>query len=104
MLLLVGLLPIKDLPLSLGKVDLAGQDRLRVDSQTSNISRGATAMMSAAWAVCQEYGLESPMGVIAGDIGTGAGSVEIYESGQRYYKMHPGGTAGSNRIGGIDNA
>ena len=78
MLLLVGPIPIRDLPFSLGHVEFTG-DGFRVDSQLLDVNRGTAAMMSAAYSICQEFGLESPMGVVAGDIGTRAGSVKIYD-------------------------
>ena len=78
MLLLVGPIPIKGLPLALGRVEANGQG-LMVGGHTLDVARGAAAMMSAAHAVCQEYGLESPTGVVAGDTGNGAGSAEIYK-------------------------
>jgi NAD(P)H-hydrate repair Nnr-like enzyme with NAD(P)H-hydrate dehydratase domain len=78
MLLLVGPIPIRGLPLSLGRINLVEQE-IKVDGQVLDVNRGTAAMMSAAFAVCQEFGLESPVGLIAGDIGTRAGSVKIYE-------------------------
>ncbi|MDY6836594.1 MAG: NAD(P)H-hydrate dehydratase [Thermodesulfobacteriota bacterium] len=78
MLLLVGPIPIRDLPLSLGRIEVT-EEGLRVDSQALDVNRGTAAMMSAAYTVCKEFGLEGPMGLVAGDIGTRAGSVRIYE-------------------------
>ena len=78
MLLLVGPIPIRDLPFSLGHVEFTGEG-FRVDSQLLDVNRGTAAMMSAAYSICQEFGLESPMGAVAGDIGTRAGSVKIYD-------------------------
>ncbi len=78
MLLLVGPIPIRDLPFSLGHVEFNGEG-CRVDGQLLDVNRGTAAMMSAAYSICQEFGLESPMGMVAGDIGTRAGSVKIYD-------------------------
>ncbi len=78
MFLLAGTVPIKGLPLSVGRIDLTEQG-ITVDSQVLDINRGTAAMYSAACAVCQEYGLESPIGMVAGDIGARDGSVKIYE-------------------------
>jgi NAD(P)H-hydrate repair Nnr-like enzyme with NAD(P)H-hydrate dehydratase domain len=36
-------------------------------------------MMAAACLICQEYGVESPVGLVAGDIGKRDGSEKIYE-------------------------
>ncbi len=78
MLLLVGTIPIKNLPLLVGRIELTTQG-LMIDSQFLDTSRGTSAMISAAYAICKEYGLESPVGMIAGDIGARDGSVKIYE-------------------------
>ena len=78
MLLLAGTIPIKNLPLSLGKVELTEQG-VMVDGQGLDINRGTAAMISTAYVICQEYGLETPMGLVAGDLGARDGSVEIYE-------------------------
>ena len=78
MLLLVGPIPIRGLPLSLGRIEVA-EEGLRIESQVLDVNRGTAAMMSAAYTVCKEFGLESPMGLLAGDIGTRGGSVKIYE-------------------------
>jgi NAD(P)H-hydrate repair Nnr-like enzyme with NAD(P)H-hydrate dehydratase domain len=52
---------------------------ISVDGQVLDINRGTVAMMASAVAVCREYGLEPPTAMIAGDIGTRRGSVQIYE-------------------------
>lgn len=78
MLLLVGTVPIKNLPLLVGRAELTAQG-LMVNNQVLEISRGTSAMFSAAYTICQEYGLEGPMIMVAGDIGARDGSVKIYE-------------------------
>jgi len=78
MLVLVGPIPIRDFPFSLGAVRMNGHD-ISVDGQVLDINRGTVAMMASAVAVCREYGLEPPTAMIAGDIGTRRGSVQIYE-------------------------
>ena len=42
------------------------------------INRGCEAMMSAACLICQEYGVENPVGLVAGDIGKREGSEKVY--------------------------
>jgi NAD(P)H-hydrate repair Nnr-like enzyme with NAD(P)H-hydrate dehydratase domain len=78
MLVLAGTIPIKDLPLLVGQAELT-KEGLRIDGQLLDVNRGTAAMMSAACALCQEYGLERPLCVTAGDIGARDGSVKIYE-------------------------
>lgn len=78
MLLLAGTIPDKKLPLSLGKVELTEQG-VMIDGQSLDINRGTAAMISTAYVICQEYGLEAPMGLVAGDLGARDGSVKIYE-------------------------
>jgi NAD(P)H-hydrate repair Nnr-like enzyme with NAD(P)H-hydrate dehydratase domain len=78
MLLLAGTIPVKNLPLSLGKVELTEQG-VMVDGHGLDINRGTAAMISTAYVICQEYGLEAPTVLVAGDLGARDGSVKIYE-------------------------
>jgi NAD(P)H-hydrate repair Nnr-like enzyme with NAD(P)H-hydrate dehydratase domain len=78
MLLLVGTIPIKNVPLSLGRIDLTEKE-VKLDGQVLDVNRGTAAMMAAACTICDVYALESPMGMVAGDIGASDGSTRIYE-------------------------
>jgi NAD(P)H-hydrate repair Nnr-like enzyme with NAD(P)H-hydrate dehydratase domain len=78
MLLLAGTIPVKDLPLLLGKIEFTEQG-IKVDDQILDINRGTAAMIFTAYMICREYGLESPTGIVAGDIGAGDGSLKIYD-------------------------
>ena len=78
MLVLAGTIPIKDLPLLVGQAKLT-KEGLHIDGQLLDVNRGTAAMMSAACVLCEEYGLEQPLCVTAGDIGARDGSVKIYE-------------------------
>jgi len=78
MLVLVGTIPIRNLPLLVGQAELTSEG-LFIDGQVLDINRGTAAMMSAACALCQKYGLQKPLCVVAGDIGARDGSVKIYE-------------------------
>jgi NAD(P)H-hydrate repair Nnr-like enzyme with NAD(P)H-hydrate dehydratase domain len=78
MLLLVGAIPIKGLPLSLGTISLA-QQGVTVNGRVLDIDRGTAAMITVVCTICLEFGLEPPKGLIAGDIGTRDGSRQIYE-------------------------
>ncbi len=78
MLLLVGAVPIRDLPLSLGTITLAGQG-VTVNGRVLDLDRGTAAMISVVCTVCEEFGLDKPVGLVAGDMGTRDGSLKIYE-------------------------
>ncbi len=78
MLLLAGTIPIKELSFLLGRTEISEQG-VKVDNQFLDINRGTAAMISAAYTVCREYGLESPIGMVAGDIGISDGSIKIYD-------------------------
>ena len=78
MLLLAGAVPIDKLPLLIGKIEVSGEG-VRIGGQDLAINRGCEAMMSAACLICQEYGVENPVGLVAGDIGKREGSEKVYE-------------------------
>lgn len=78
MLLLVGAVPADRLPLIIGPVSLTDRG-IKIDGHELPINRGNEAMMKAACLICQEYGVEPPMGMVAGDIGKREGSEAIYK-------------------------
>ena len=78
MLLLSGAIPIRDLPLLFGKITLT-EHGVAVDGQILDVDRGTPAMMMVTCLVCQELGLDNPVALVAGDIGTKGGSMKIYE-------------------------
>ena len=78
MLLIAGTLPIEDMPLTLGTVRAEGEF-LAVDGQRFSATQGTGAMISAALTTTDYLGLEAPQVLVAGDIGQGRGSQEIYE-------------------------
>jgi hypothetical protein len=77
MLLLVGAVPADRLPLIIGPVSLSERG-ITIDGHELPINRGNEAMMTAACLICQEYGVEPPVGMVAGDIGKREGSTAIY--------------------------
>jgi len=77
MLLLVGAVPADRLPLIIGPVSL-NERGIKIDGHELPINRGNEAMMKAACLICQEYGVEPPVGMVAGDIGKREGSTAIY--------------------------
>lgn len=77
MLLLAGSVPVRHLPLLMGPIEVTASG-IKIDGYELPINRGNEAMMTAACLICQEYGVEPPVGMVAGDIGTREGSIEIY--------------------------
>ena len=65
MLLLAGAVPIDKLPLLIGEIEV-NEQRVRIGGHDLPINRGNEAMMAAACLICQEYGVENPVGIIAG--------------------------------------
>lgn len=78
MILLVGAIPIRGLPLLMSRVSLSEQGVI-VDGRVLDIDRGTATMLTVVCTICQEFGLENPMGLIAGDMGTREGSMKIYD-------------------------
>ena len=78
MMLIAGTVPIEDMPLTLGKVSAEG-DYLLVDGRRIPCTQGTGAMVSAALSATDYLKLEAPQVLLAGDIGQGKGSREIYE-------------------------
>jgi NAD(P)H-hydrate repair Nnr-like enzyme with NAD(P)H-hydrate dehydratase domain len=78
MLLLIGAIPVKNLPLSIGSISL-NHEGFVMNGQVLDVDRGTAAMITVACTVCQEFGLENPTALIAGDIGTREGSLKIYD-------------------------
>ena len=78
MLLIAGTVPIKDLPLALGTVSTDGES-LIINGSRIPCTQGTGAMISAALATTNYLKLEAPQVLVAGDIGEGKGSQQIYE-------------------------
>ncbi len=78
MLLIVGTVPIKDLPLTIGEARVAG-DLLVVNDYNISCTQGTASMISAAVKTTEYFNINKPQVLIAGDIGDGRGSREIYE-------------------------
>jgi len=78
MLLLAGSVPVEHLPLLIGPIDITPSG-IKIDGHELPINRGNEAMMSAACLICREYGVDAPVGMVAGDIGKREGSIAIYK-------------------------
>ncbi|KUK32138.1 MAG: Sugar kinase [Thermoanaerobacterales bacterium 50_218] len=77
MLLIAGTVPTVELPFVSGKVEMQGNN-LFVEGYSLPCAQGTTAMVSAALAVTTYLNLEPPYVVLAGDLGSGEGSRQIY--------------------------
>jgi NAD(P)H-hydrate repair Nnr-like enzyme with NAD(P)H-hydrate dehydratase domain len=78
MMLIAGTIPRKDLPLVMGTVR-AEEDYLLVGGYHIPRTQGTGAMVGAALATTEYLKLEAPHALLAGDIGQGKGSREIYK-------------------------
>ena len=78
MILIAGTVPVKGLPLVVGRVGVEGE-ALIIGGYRIPDTQGTAAMTSAAQAATDYLRLASPQVVVAGDIGEGGGSREVYE-------------------------
>ncbi len=78
MLLLAGSVPVEELPLLIGPIEIT-EKGIKIDGHELPMNRGNEAMMTAACLICQEYGTDAPIGMVAGDIGKREGSIAIYK-------------------------
>ena len=78
MMLIVGTVPLKDLPLTIGKASAEG-DYLVVNGHRIPCTQGTSAMITAALVTTEYLKLEAPQVLVVGDTGQGKGSCEMYE-------------------------
>lgn len=81
MLVLVGTIPIEDLPLKHGfcKYEV---DKLTIGDhvfEEKYVTLGTTAMISAASTTCQALGIQEPYAVVIGDTGMGEGTMKMFK-------------------------
>ena len=77
-MLIAGTVPIKDMPLKLGKVSMEG-DFIVLDRERIPGTQGTGAMACAALAATTHLGIDSPYALLVGDIGEGKGSRDLYQ-------------------------
>ena len=88
MLGVVGTIPEEDFPLVVGPATL-GEGFLAVQGHQVPITRGTAALLATA-AVCLEaLGQPPPLAFLAGDIGMGQGSAQLYEYLSLNLAQHP---------------
>jgi hypothetical protein len=78
MMLLFGTIPNPEMPLTFGPVGRADDD-LVADGRRFSRTQGTGAMISAALAVTTHLGLQPPHVLVAGDIGSGKGTRDIFQ-------------------------
>jgi NAD(P)H-hydrate repair Nnr-like enzyme with NAD(P)H-hydrate dehydratase domain len=78
MMLIAGTVPIQDMPLRIGEVS-AEEGFLFVNGESIPCAQGTGAMISAALATTTHLGLDAPRVLLAGDVGKGTGSRELYQ-------------------------
>ena len=78
MLLIVGTVPFKEFPLTLGEVNLKGEI-LEIKNREVPATQGTGACIAAAAITLSYLKLENPYALLAGDIGDKEGSNSIYE-------------------------
>jgi hypothetical protein len=77
MLVTVGSVPVKDPSIKKGSTKVQGENLLIGDFSIP-ISAGTQTMIAAATVTCEALGLKAPYAVVAGDIGDGSGSDELF--------------------------
>jgi hypothetical protein len=78
MLAVVGTVPEQNFPLMAGEVNLEG-DSIRIGERRVQVNRGTPALLAAAIKAGQTLNLPPPFGYLAGDIGLGDGSRQLYD-------------------------
>jgi hypothetical protein len=77
MFAVVGTLPDESLPLVSAPVFLSGRGLL-LGEHAVPVNRGTAALLASAAKVCEFFGSDMPVACLAGDIGRGGGSREVY--------------------------
>ena len=79
MFLITGIVPYENFPLSLGKIELKNST-LRINNSELPIERGTAALILASLKVLEYFNKTPPLALLAGDIGKGGGSKNLYEA------------------------
>ena len=77
MLAIIGTVPDENFPLSIGRITLV-DDSLHINGKSIPVNRGTPALIGAAIKAGEIVGMENIHGFLAGDIGPGHGSRELY--------------------------
>lgn len=77
MFAIVGTVPDEDFPLVCGQARVSGKD-LIIESHCVAVNRGTPALLATAAKACGFFGTDLPVAYLAGDIGRGNGSRQVY--------------------------
>jgi NAD(P)H-hydrate repair Nnr-like enzyme with NAD(P)H-hydrate dehydratase domain len=77
MLVIAGTVPDETFPLVLGEVR-GGHEAIQVGGHSVSVGRGTPAMLAAALEASKVLGTTPPVACLAGDIGLGRGSSQVY--------------------------
>ncbi len=77
MFAVVGTVPDEAVPLVCGQARVSGKN-LIIGSHCVPVNRGTPALLAAAAKVCEFFKKEPPEAILAGDIGRGGGSRQVY--------------------------
>ena len=78
MLAIIGTVPSERFPTISGKITL-DDEQIRICDKRVPVNRGTTALMAAAIKTSETLGQPAPCGYLAGDIGRGEGSRNLYK-------------------------
>lgn len=88
MLAVAGTVPLADLPVLEGDVELEN-GLLRVEGEVLDLDRGTPALLAAACAAAKVLGREAPHAFLVGDTGPGQGSRALYSHLERRLPATP---------------
>jgi NAD(P)H-hydrate repair Nnr-like enzyme with NAD(P)H-hydrate dehydratase domain len=101
LLVIVGTVPLKELPLTEGFCEFEN-GKLDLDGLSLPLINGTSVVLAAASTVCTALGLGKPYALIAGDIGNGEGSNKIYRHlqgiGQKFFAKNSKTVVGMSYI------
>ena len=78
MLAIVGTIPEDDFPLIAGNISIKGNE-LYIHGRSIAVNRGTPALLAAAITTANKLNQPPPLVYLAGDVGTGYGSRQLYE-------------------------
>jgi len=78
MLAIIGTVPTEGFPLISGKITL-NDNHIHIGDERVAVNRGTAALIAAATKTAETLGHPAPFGYLAGDIGRGKGSLNLYK-------------------------
>ncbi len=77
MFAVIGTVPDESFPLTCSRIHLSGR-KLVAETHPVPVNRGTPALLASAAKVCEFFGSDMPVAILAGDIGRGGGSRKLY--------------------------